>query len=279
MDISLVIRTLNEEKNIGKCLDTVAQQTLMPKEIIITDNMSEDNTLKIVRTYQKKLPIRIINNPIIGFSSGLTLGIENAKYNYVAFLSADCKSQKNWLKNLATCMQKEACAVAQGREVLAPENIIHDVLNTEGSTASHPIQINYFNYTNTLCDKKILQSFLPFRNDKKYLYGEDTLISIDYKKRGYSAFLVPAARVEHSKFASKEDFQIRVFKHSRSSVRFFLLAPLHPRIYLNSEYWILKEFCMSVYKRDIRYLKVSFWRLTATVRGTISGIYGLFINN
>jgi len=275
MDVSIIIRTRDEEKNVGNCLNALTRQSKMPREIIITDNMSKDNTLKIVRSYQKILPIKILMNPVLGFASGLNLGAKKASCNYIAFLSADCVPNDDWLLNLTNFMKKNKCATVQGEEKLFPDNIIHHVLSAEQKSTQGTQQLEYFNCTNTLFDKNILKKFLPFKYVGKYLYGEDTLMSLDYKKEGYKSYLITTAFVKHSKFDSKEEFKDRVYKHSKSSVHFFFVAPLHPRIYLNSIYWVIKEFFMFVSKRDARFLKVSWWRFTATVKGTLSGLFEL----
>ena len=48
---SIIIRTHNEEDWIGHCLDAVRNQTYKNIEIIIVDNKSTDNTLKIAKTF------------------------------------------------------------------------------------------------------------------------------------------------------------------------------------------------------------------------------------
>jgi glycosyltransferase involved in cell wall biosynthesis len=272
MNISLVIRTLNEEENIANCLSAVLAQTKQPREVIVADNMSTDHTLEVVKEFESKLPIRILMNPIIGFSSGLNIGTKESKYDYVAFLSADCIPEKNWLFELSEFMTNKGCAITQGVEILYPENIIHHVLRAEESYPVTPQKITYFNYTNTLNDKNILKKFLPFEDVGKYLYGEDTLMAINYKNNDYDAFIVPNAKVKHKKFGSIAEFEERVYKHSRSSVSFFLKVPLRPRIYLNSFYWILKEFELAIVKHDARFIKVSYWRLKATIKGTSAGL-------
>ncbi|MBM3283586.1 glycosyltransferase [Candidatus Gottesmanbacteria bacterium] len=42
--VSIVIPTLNEEKNIGRCLESILDQTYKNIEIIVVDNNSKDKT-------------------------------------------------------------------------------------------------------------------------------------------------------------------------------------------------------------------------------------------
>ena len=51
MKVSVVIPAYNEEKYIGRCLDSlVAQKTKYEFEVIVVDNNSTDNTRTIART-------------------------------------------------------------------------------------------------------------------------------------------------------------------------------------------------------------------------------------
>src|SRR3989338_4493846 len=53
--ISIVIPTLNEEKDIGKLLLSVSNQSYKNYEIIIVDGGSSDNTVKIAKKYTGKV--------------------------------------------------------------------------------------------------------------------------------------------------------------------------------------------------------------------------------
>ena len=46
-EISIIIRTKNEERWIGHCLAMVYKQTLEDFEVILVDNQSEDHTVEI----------------------------------------------------------------------------------------------------------------------------------------------------------------------------------------------------------------------------------------
>ncbi len=53
--IALVIATFNSEKTLGQCLDSIIQQTYPHKKILIIDGKSTDNTLKIIRQYERHI--------------------------------------------------------------------------------------------------------------------------------------------------------------------------------------------------------------------------------
>ena len=47
--VSIIVRTRNEGLWIGKCLHGIVNQSYSNYEIIVVDNSSSDNTLKIIR--------------------------------------------------------------------------------------------------------------------------------------------------------------------------------------------------------------------------------------
>lgn len=62
--VSIIIPTLNEEKYIGECLESLINQSYSSKatEILIIDGCSIDNTINICKTYTEQANIRILKN-------------------------------------------------------------------------------------------------------------------------------------------------------------------------------------------------------------------------
>ncbi|OGG12557.1 hypothetical protein A3D77_04415 [Candidatus Gottesmanbacteria bacterium RIFCSPHIGHO2_02_FULL_39_11] len=84
--VSVVITTKNEEKNIGRCLESIKNQTYPEQkiEIIVVDNNSTDKTVEIAKTYTDS-----VFNKGPERSAQRNFGIKKAKGNYVMFLDAD----------------------------------------------------------------------------------------------------------------------------------------------------------------------------------------------
>ena len=60
MKVSLILTIRNEKDSIGQFLESVYEQTKVPDEIVIVDSMSTDNTVKIIKKYQKVMNIKLI---------------------------------------------------------------------------------------------------------------------------------------------------------------------------------------------------------------------------
>lgn len=106
--ITVIIPTYNRAHTIIRCLDSVIQQTFLPKhfEIIVVDDGSNDDTQSVLRNYQHIQRIRVLQQSNQGVSSARNLGIKSAKYTWIAFLDSD----DYWMPHkLYKQMQKLLC--------------------------------------------------------------------------------------------------------------------------------------------------------------------------
>lgn len=86
--ITIIINVYNGEKYINKCIDSIINQTYENLEILIINDGSTDNTLKICENYKDKR-IRIITTKNQGLALSRNTGIDNAKGKYVYFIDVD----------------------------------------------------------------------------------------------------------------------------------------------------------------------------------------------
>lgn len=81
-NLSVVIITLNEERNIGNCLESV---NMIADEIVVVDSYSSDDTEKICRSYG----VRFIKHRFDGHIEQKNWAITQAKYPHILSLDAD----------------------------------------------------------------------------------------------------------------------------------------------------------------------------------------------
>ncbi len=82
MRLSVVIITFNEEKNIGRCIDSVKN---VADEIIVVDSCSTDKTAEIA----KSKGVRVILQPFLGYVEQKNMALEVATNDFVLSLDAD----------------------------------------------------------------------------------------------------------------------------------------------------------------------------------------------
>ncbi|MEW6043815.1 MAG: glycosyltransferase [Thermoproteota archaeon] len=85
--ISVIVPAYNEEKVIGRTVESVLNTNYPRKEIIVVDDGSTDNTLRILQSYKPK--IKVIHKQNGGKYSALNYGLLYAKGEIVVTIDAD----------------------------------------------------------------------------------------------------------------------------------------------------------------------------------------------
>ena len=95
--ISVVIPLYNKEKQIKRTLQSVLTQTFQDFEIVIVNDGSTDNsTIEVEKIKDSR--IRLIHQENAGVSAARNKGIEEAKYELIAFLDADDEWKSKYLE-------------------------------------------------------------------------------------------------------------------------------------------------------------------------------------
>ncbi|MEL6615249.1 MAG: glycosyltransferase [Bacteroidota bacterium] len=137
--ISVVVAARDEAERIGALLDALAAQTHGAFEVVVVDDRSTDATDEIVRQRQAAFPVPLrllrveplapeatppasrISPSRTGKKRALTLGIEAAAHDRLAFTDADCVPPPTWLATLAATAAETPEAVLVGLGPLAGE--------------------------------------------------------------------------------------------------------------------------------------------------------------
>lgn len=108
MNLSIIIPVYNTEKYLKRCLDSVIKAKIEETEIIIIDDGSKDNSLKIIKEYSNKYEfIRYISKKNEGLAATKNLGIKEAKGNYISFIDSDDTINENFYKDALEFMNKD----------------------------------------------------------------------------------------------------------------------------------------------------------------------------
>ena len=89
--VSVIIPVYQVEEYLERAVDSVLQQTLEEKEIILVDDGSEDASPAICDRYAREYPelVRVIHKENEGLGMARNTGVEAAAGEYVAFLDSD----------------------------------------------------------------------------------------------------------------------------------------------------------------------------------------------
>jgi glycosyltransferase involved in cell wall biosynthesis len=98
LSISLVIPAYNEDNHIGRCLESVAGQSIRPSEVIVVDNNSTDKTRAVAEKYSF---VRIITEAKQGIIFARRAGFNAAKGDIIGSLDADAVLPNNWVEHIS----------------------------------------------------------------------------------------------------------------------------------------------------------------------------------
>lgn len=93
-DLSVIVPVYNMAKdgNLEYCINSLVRQTLQSMEIIAVDDASTDDSLKILREFEKRYPRRVkaVASPENRRQGGAkNLGLREAQGRYIGFMDAD----------------------------------------------------------------------------------------------------------------------------------------------------------------------------------------------
>lgn len=143
--ISVVIPLYNNTNTIIRAIHSVQNQTVQDFELIVVDDGSTDNSASIVKQLDDTR-ITLIAQQNQGVSAARNRGIEEAKYEWVAFLDADDEWKPTFLETCERLHNKypqcDAIATAYQRQSIDGKTN-HIILNNIPTTKDFILD-NYF---------------------------------------------------------------------------------------------------------------------------------------
>jgi len=104
LTLSVVICAHNEQDWLPGTLDSLAQQTRKPDEIIVVDNASTDHTPQVIDTFAARHPeltVRRVYEPVKGLYRARDTGWRAASGSIIVATDADIRFPPEWLRNYA----------------------------------------------------------------------------------------------------------------------------------------------------------------------------------
>lgn len=116
--VSVVIRTLNEERYLEELLSAIRSQTLVNLlcEVVIIDSGSTDRTLEIAHEFSCR--ITHIDKQDFTFGRSLNLGSDFARGDYLVYVSGHCiPASDSWLESLVSPLLEGLSGYSYGRQL------------------------------------------------------------------------------------------------------------------------------------------------------------------
>jgi glycosyltransferase involved in cell wall biosynthesis len=103
--ISAVITTLNEERNIADCVESL----LWCDEVVVVDSFSTDKTPEVARSYEK---VRFLQRPYMGSASQKNWAMDQTQYEWILIFDADERCTPELQTEITTLLSSDPRADA-----------------------------------------------------------------------------------------------------------------------------------------------------------------------
>lgn len=203
--VAVIIPTLNEEKFIARCLDSVIEQSypFRDMDVMVVDGGSNDRTREIVEEYGRKyINIRFIHNPGRIQSIAFNIGVVNSDAPYIVRLDAHALYKPYYIEGCIKGLEGDSKrGNVGGQWDIQPQNdslwaITNAILNYSkfgiggasyriGAKAGDVDTVPFGSFPRTMIEK-----IGGMRDDLPR--GEDNEFNSRIKRAGYSIYFDPA---------------------------------------------------------------------------------------
>lgn len=110
-NVSIVIPAYNEADFIEQCLDAIQAQTIVPKEVIVVDNNSTDNTAEIAAKYPF---VTVLREPRQGVVFARDRGFDAASGEIIGRIDVDTIIPADWVENIQQIFEDSRVSAISG---------------------------------------------------------------------------------------------------------------------------------------------------------------------
>lgn len=242
--VSVVIPTKNSGRTLAECLDSLKKQDYLKSkyEIIIVDDNSRDDTVKIAKNYGAKVlgskgpPGRQRNK-----------GISAAKGEIIGLIDSDCVAERSWIRRGVKHFISKKVAIVGGPNFTHEDDpfISHCsgyVYSSKvGSGAMSARYVRDGSVPKESDETGLISCNMFLRRDvirkrggftEEFFPNEENELMFRVKRAGYKLLYVPSITVWHHRRSSIKGFFLQAINYGKSRARFVrkhrsALKPIH----------------------------------------------------
>ena len=263
--VSVIVVNWNGARFLQHCLDALLAQTIKPREIILVDNASTDESLEIVKQFPSVRVLALNENT--GFARGNNLAIKAASFEseWIALLNPDAFAEPRWLEELLQAVQRNPAFDVFGSKLVNAGNPAAldgagDAYHASGlawrMSSGAPVSEVALEESEVFspCAAAALYRHSALRNvggfdEDFFCYIEDVDLGFRLRLAGYRCLYVPGSVAHHvgsgttggqdSDFAMYHGHRnlVWTFVKDMPGILFWLLLPLHVALNLASILW------------------------------------------
>lgn len=209
MKVSVIVPVYNVEDYLGRCLDSLIDQTFGDYEIICINDCSPDNSAEVLCNYQSEYPhlIKVYHNEEnMGLGKTREKALTLAKGDYILFIDSDDYVKSDYISSYVKAIEENDYDIIIGGYIrdASGKKTTHLPSNSVWSTVTYPmacaklfkksfITNNNLEFTQVACGEDIYFSLSAYYCGAQtkvidyagyyYYYNRDSITgSMDYKK-------------------------------------------------------------------------------------------------
>jgi GT2 family glycosyltransferase len=209
-DVSIIVVTYNSAPCIKGCLDSVLAQQGPGFEILVVDNVSADETVKVVRAMGSGIRL-LVNQANVGFGRGCNQAFGESHGRFVLFLNPDARlPQPDSLSRLCQAMAQNPKWGLAGTRVLESDGTVEcppaysypDEQRAHCDFSRLPGQIAWVFGASMFVRREVFAVVEGF-DPGFFLSSEETDLCLRIRQQGWEIGFVPEVVAQHIGAASE----------------------------------------------------------------------------
>lgn len=193
--LSIVIKTLNEERNIARCIEVILGTFNDIKyEIIVADSGSNDCTIEIASNYPVTI-VQLANPAEKSCGIGPQLGFQHSHGEFVLILDADMVLHVDFVKRALSRMEIDKRCAAIGGQLFERTGTGYEYEHRNSQTKKLEEKVNWLDGCG-IYRRKAIESVGYFTNRNLHAYEEKEL-GLRLKYAGWHMYRIVEVAVDH----------------------------------------------------------------------------------
>lgn len=214
MKISVCLTLYNEEKSIPELFTSLYSQTVKPEEVIVVDSASTDNSIKILRHYQKKYPRIKLLVEKCSRARGRNLAVGMAGNEIIAVTDGGCIPHKDWLEKITRPFENRKVGVVAGFYTMVSRNDFQKALSVYLGTLPDSFGEKFLPSTRSIAFRKeIFEKISGFPEMLKDT-AEDNLFAVNLIRNGIKITRAKDALVDWEMPADLKSACLKFYRYS-----------------------------------------------------------------
>lgn len=187
--VSLIVPVYNAEESLPACLDSVLLQSYQDIQLILINDGSKDNSLKILKQYADRDPrIILIDQPNAGPGAARNAGLRAATGAYLQFIDSDDTLPPGAIQALVTAMEGQDLVIGHFELNIGDKWSDRGLIKEECAMERREFLDRLIKwpgsyYYSSLCNKMYARAIVEqagLRFDESFIWGEDCLFNMRY---------------------------------------------------------------------------------------------------